>query len=61
MIIHHQNNIAAFAGNHVIYWVGQPLFQFRISITSAAAAEVLISQFRQKFRGVPARLWGRVN
>jgi hypothetical protein len=37
MTIYHQNNIAAFAGNHIFYWVGQPLFHQRISITSAAA------------------------
>ena len=38
MIIHHQNNVAAFAGAHVFYWMLQPLFQYRISVTTAAAA-----------------------
>ncbi len=60
MIIQHQNNVAAFAGNHVVYWVGQPLFQWRIS-AAVAVTDVLISQFRQKFRGVSSRVWGRVN
>ena len=38
MIIYHQRNIAAFAGNHIVYWIGQPLRirQHRISVTSAA-------------------------
>jgi hypothetical protein len=61
MIIHHQNNVAAFAGNHVVYWVGQPLFQWRISITSGAAGVDLIAQARSISRLVFSRTWGRVN
>lgn len=61
MIIHHQNNVAAFAGNHVWYWVGQPLFQWRISVTTAVGGAVLISQFCSLFRAVPTRIFGRVN
>ena len=36
MIIYHQENISAFAGNHIYYWIGQPLFAQQISVTSAA-------------------------
>ena len=35
MIIYHQNNVAAFAGNMTYLWVGQPLFTQLISVTSA--------------------------
>ena len=38
MIIYHQNNIAAFAGNHVFYSPLQSFLLQRVSITSAAAA-----------------------
>lgn len=62
MIIYHQNNVAAFAGNHVYYWVGQPIIQaYRISATSAAPTEVLISQARSLSRFVFSRMFGRVN
>ena len=36
MIIHHQDNIAAFAGGQTFYWPTQPLFFQRVTITSAA-------------------------
>jgi len=39
MIIYHQTNIAAFKGNHVIYWIGS--IRRRISVTSAVAAVTL--------------------
>lgn len=35
MIILHQTNVGAFAGNHVFYWPTQPLMAGQISITSA--------------------------
>lgn len=38
MIIYHQSNVAAFAGNYTFYWMGQPLLQSRISVTTAAPA-----------------------
>lgn len=38
MIIYHQNNVAAFAGNYTWYWQFQPIIYSRISVTSAAAA-----------------------
>lgn len=60
MIIYHQNNIAAFAGNHVIYWLFQPL-SFRISKTSAGAANNEIEQARSLMRFVHSRIFGRVN
>lgn len=37
MIIYHQNNIAAFAGNHIFYFQFQHLLHSRISITAGAA------------------------
>ena len=42
MIIYHQNNVAAFAGNHVVYWVGQPLLGYRISDTSSAGISLVV-------------------
>ncbi len=32
MIIHHQNNVAAFAGNHIWYWPLQPVVQLRARV-----------------------------
>ena len=32
MIIYHQNNVAGFAGNHVMYWPTQPLVQQHVRI-----------------------------
>ena len=61
MIIHHQSNVAAFAGNHVYYWIGQPLFQSRISATTAPPANTEIEQARASFRFVFPRVFGRVN
>ena len=61
MIIYHHSNIAAFAGNHRYWWVGQPLFGFRISITSAAPANEEIEQARAVMRFVHSRVFGRVN
>lgn len=61
MIIHHQNNITAFAGNHTIYWLHQPLLYQRISKTTAAGADVLIAQSRATFRFLFTRIHGRVN
>lgn len=50
MIIHHQNNLSAFAGNHVVYWVGQPMLQYRIAKTSAILINILDFE-RGAFRG----------
>ncbi len=63
MIIYHQNNVAAFAGNHVWYWPLQPLGQLfhRVGVTPAAGGAVLISQARTVSRFVSARVYGRVN
>ena len=61
MIIHHQDNVAAFAGAHTIYWPTQPLGFQRISITSAGAANELIEQARAVSRFVASRVFGRVN
>ena len=36
MIIRHQTNISAFAGNHVYYWLPQQLLGQAISINSGA-------------------------
>ncbi len=38
MIIFHQDNVAAFAGNHTRYGVGQALQQQRISISLVGKA-----------------------
>jgi len=35
MIVQHQNNVAAFAGNHVAFWAGQPLF-LRAPVTATS-------------------------
>lgn len=42
MIIHHQDNIAGFAGAHTLYWLGQPLtYQ---GIGSASGDVVMIAE-----------------
>ena len=61
MIIHHQDNISAFAGAHTFYWPTQPLLFQRIAITTAAAANEEIEQARSVMRFLFSRLWGRVN
>ena len=61
MIIYHQNNVAAFTGNPVIYSVLQSFLVQRISKTSAAAAVSLIAQARSNSRHVFSRTFGRVN
>ncbi len=61
MIIHHQDNVAAFAGNHTIYWITQPLLFQRVSATTAAPVDQLIAQARSAFRFVFSRVFGRVN
>lgn len=38
MIIHHQDNVAAFAGAHTWYWPLNPLLFRRIAVTSAVVA-----------------------
>ena len=42
MIIYHQNNVAAFAGNHVVYWVGQPLLRYQINNTSSTKISLVV-------------------
>ena len=61
MIVFQQTNIAAFAGNHRIYWGLQPVTQFRISATSAGPTVTLIAQARAVSRFVESRVFGRVN
>jgi len=61
VIVYHQRNVAAFAGNTVWYWPTQPLLGWQISKTTAAAASVLVSQSRSGFRFVFSRVYGRVN
>jgi hypothetical protein len=61
MIVFHQNNVAAFAGNHVVIWLGQPILRQRVSVTSAAAANNLIEQARSVARFTHTRIFGRVN
>ncbi len=61
MIVEHQDNTAAFAGAHTVYWVAQPAAMRRISVTSAAAANELIEQARSIARFVQGRVFGRVN
>lgn len=43
MIIYHQENVAAFAGQQVWYWQFQAVLQSRISATTAAAAGRIMS------------------
>lgn len=61
MIIHHQDNIAAFGGAHTVYWPTQPLGFQRVSVTTAAAANELIEQARSISRFTFTRIFGRVN
>ena len=61
MIIYHQNNLAAFAGNIKGMWQFQPFMTHRISVTSAAALNNTIEQSRANMRFVASRLFGRVN
>ncbi len=37
MIVYHQSNLAAFAGNHVYYGLEQTFVKLMISVTTAAA------------------------
>lgn len=59
MIIYHQTNVAGFVGAHVRY--GLNTMTQRISKTSAAASNVLISQSRGVMRMVQGRVFGRIN
>lgn len=43
MIIYHQSNVAAFAGNHTTYWPLNPIGLSRISVTSAAPTGRIMS------------------
>lgn len=61
MIIYHHTRVAAFTGAHRFFWVGQPLFGFRIAVTTAAPANEEIEQARAMFRFVGSRVFGRVN
>lgn len=38
MIIYHQKNVGAFAGNEIWYWQTQPLLNQQISVTSAVVS-----------------------
>lgn len=51
MIIYHQENVAAFAGNHTWYFQFQPILQSRISATSAVPAGAIINQLQQSNMG----------
>jgi len=61
MIIYHQDNVAGFAGAHTYYWVGQPMFGGRVSVTTAAPSNEEIEQTRSVMRFVYSRIFGRVN
>lgn len=61
MVVYHQRNVAAFAGNLVWYWAGQPFLHQQVSITSAAASVTIVAQARSVSRFVGARVFGRVN
>ena len=61
MIIYHQNNISAFAGNHAVYWPFQPIIKTRISSTSAGPSVTIIAQARGLHRFIQGRIFGRVN
>ena len=38
MILHHQDNVAAFAGGHTYWWLPQQIVNGYISVTTAAVA-----------------------
>lgn len=38
MILHHQDNVAAFAGGHTYWWLPQQIVHGYISVTTAAVA-----------------------
>lgn len=61
MIIHHQKNFAAFAGNHIYLDMLKSIVVQQISVTSAAAANEEIEQARSIRRFVFSRVFGRVN
>ena len=61
MIIHHQKNIAAFAGNHIYFDMLKSIVVQQISVTSASVANQAIEQARSKFRFIFSRIFGRVN
>jgi hypothetical protein len=61
MIVYHQRNVGGFAGAHVAYWLPNQLIERRVSITSAAPTNVLVSQARSNQRFVFGRVFGRVN
>lgn len=61
MIIRHQNNVAAFAGNYISLPSLQGIAAQQISITTAAAANDEIEQARSIMRFVFSRLFSRVN
>jgi hypothetical protein len=50
MIIYHQRNVAAFAGNHINWWLPQQLIISRVSITSAAPTEEM---FGRHMKSIP--------
>jgi hypothetical protein len=61
MIIYHQNNVAAFKGNHVFYTPYYHYASWRFTKTSAVAGVTIISQARAVMRFTFARVFGRVN
>jgi hypothetical protein len=61
MIVKHQTNIAAFAGNHVQYWAFQLPAQQISSTTGGVPGPSLISQIKGMGRFVSARIFGRIN
>ena len=61
MIVYHKSHVAAFAGNHTVYWPVQPILRQVITVTSAAAANNLIEQARSIARFTHSRVFGRVN
>ncbi len=62
MIIYHQKNVAAFAGNHRYLWLPQQVIVSRIAVTGAAPpGDDTIAQSRSQHRFVFSRVHGRVN
>ena len=62
MIVYHQNNVAAFAGNHVYYMLRPHGYaSYLVSVTSAAPSVTIIAQARTVARFVQSRVYSRVN
>jgi hypothetical protein len=62
VIIYHQRNVAAFAGNHTYWFLPKQVQVTRVTAAGGAGpANNEIEQARGLFRFVHTRVFGRVN